>query len=117
MDVDLDRVRDRLSARGQTVAPPAVAEALEWLGYVVSDAACGLSGVEAANTVCVDAFLTGSCYGDSGGPLWGVKDGNRVQIGIVSRGFLTCVGPGMTTSYTEVNSPSVRDFVHEISGV
>lgn len=39
MDVDLDRVRDRLSARGQGLAPPAVAEALEWLGYVVSDAA------------------------------------------------------------------------------
>ena len=39
MVVDLDRVRERLSSRGQGLAPQAVAEALEWLGYVVSDAA------------------------------------------------------------------------------
>ena len=36
--VDLVRVRERLSAQGQQAEPAAVAAALEWLGYLVSDA-------------------------------------------------------------------------------
>lgn len=39
MAVDLDEVRARLSEQGQQVTPVAVAEALAWLGHVVSDAA------------------------------------------------------------------------------
>ncbi len=35
---DLERVRERLSARGVAATPASVAEALEWLGHVVSDA-------------------------------------------------------------------------------
>lgn len=38
MAVDLDEVRARLSARGQQPRPAEVAEALAWLGHVVSDA-------------------------------------------------------------------------------
>ena len=38
MTVDLVRVRERLSAQGQQAEPAAVAAALEWLGYLVSDA-------------------------------------------------------------------------------
>lgn len=37
MGVDLDEVRARLSALGQQPRPAEVAEALAWLGYVVSD--------------------------------------------------------------------------------
>lgn len=38
MPIDLDEVRARLSARGLPARPAEVAEALGWLGYVVSDA-------------------------------------------------------------------------------
>lgn len=38
MSIDLDEVRTHLSGRGDAVSAAAVAEALEWLGYVVSDA-------------------------------------------------------------------------------
>lgn len=38
MAVELERVRARLSARGVGATPASVAEALEWLGHVVSDA-------------------------------------------------------------------------------
>lgn len=38
MAVDLDEVRARLSARGEQPRPTEVAEALAWLGHVVSDA-------------------------------------------------------------------------------
>ncbi len=38
MTVDLDQVRERLSAQGRPAEPTSVAAALEWLGYVVSDA-------------------------------------------------------------------------------
>lgn len=39
MAIDLDEVRARLSALGQPPRPAEVADALAWLGYVVSDAA------------------------------------------------------------------------------
>ena len=38
MAIDLDRVRERLSSLGRSADPVSVASALEWLGYVVSDA-------------------------------------------------------------------------------
>ena len=38
MRVELDEVRARLSERGEAATPVAVAEALGWLGHVVSDA-------------------------------------------------------------------------------
>ncbi|WP_040162387.1 TadA family conjugal transfer-associated ATPase [Nigerium massiliense] len=38
MAIDLDEVRGRLSAQGQQATPVAVADALRWLGHVVSDA-------------------------------------------------------------------------------
>jgi len=38
VSVDLDRVRERLSSQGKAAEPTSVAAALEWLGYVVSDA-------------------------------------------------------------------------------
>lgn len=38
LSVDLDQVRARLSARGEPARPAEVAEALAWLGQVVSDA-------------------------------------------------------------------------------
>jgi trypsin len=78
---------------------------------VVSDANCGLSGVEAATQVCAAALLKDSCQGDSGGPLfWKGALGQRIQIGVVSHGFL-CAIPEFPGSYGEVNNPQMRAFI------
>ncbi|HVT76590.1 MAG TPA: serine protease [Acidimicrobiales bacterium] len=78
---------------------------------VVSDANCGLSGVEADTQVCAAALLKDSCQGDSGGPLfWKGPLGQRIQIGVVSHGFL-CAIPEFPGSYGEVNNPQMRDFI------
>jgi secreted trypsin-like serine protease len=50
-----------------------------------------------------------TCQGDSGGPLFTQVSGTYTQIGITSGGFGCAVGkPGI---YTEVNNPSIRDFI------
>jgi trypsin len=79
---------------------------------VVSDANCGLSGVEADTQVCAAALLKDSCQGDSGGPLfWKGALGQRVQIGVVSHGLL-CAIPEFPGSYGEVNNPQMRGFIN-----
>jgi secreted trypsin-like serine protease len=50
-----------------------------------------------------------SCQGDSGGPLFTQVSGKYTQIGIVSSGY-GC-GAGTPGIYTEVNNPSIRDFI------
>jgi trypsin len=80
---------------------------------VVSDANCGLSGVEAATQVCASALLKDSCQGDSGGPLfWKGPAGQRIQIGVVSHGFL-CAIPEFPGSYSEVNNSQMRAFINQ----
>ena len=80
---------------------------------VVSDANCGLSGVEADTQVCAAALLKDSCQGDSGGPLfWKGPLGQRVQIGVVSHGFL-CAIPEFPGSYGEVNNAQMRAFINQ----
>ncbi|MEY2472404.1 MAG: trypsin [Actinomycetota bacterium] len=85
---------------------------------VVSDTNCGLSGIEADTQVCAAALLKDSCQGDSGGPLfWKGPLGQRIQIGIVSHGFLCAISqfPG---SYGEVNNPQMRGFINQfVAGV
>ena len=50
-----------------------------------------------------------TCQGDSGGPLFAQVSGKYTQIGITSTGIGCAVSnPGI---YTEVNNPSIRDFI------
>jgi trypsin len=80
---------------------------------VVGDTNCGLSGIEAATQVCAAALLKDSCQGDSGGPLfWKGPLGQRVQIGVVSHGFL-CAIPEFPGSYGEVNNAQMRAFINQ----
>jgi secreted trypsin-like serine protease len=59
----------------------------------------------------------GTCYGDSGGPLFAKKNGHYTQIGIVSQAgsWPPCGGNFVADSYTEVNStagnPSISEFI------
>ncbi len=86
---------------------------------VVSDANCGegAAGSDAAlTTVCAAALLKDSCQGDSGGPLFWKSGTQRIQIGIVSHGFL-CAIPQFPGAYSEVNNPSIRSFITQWAGV
>jgi trypsin len=86
---------------------------------VVSDADCG-EGAEgsaaALTTVCASALLKDSCQGDSGGPLFWKSGTQRIQIGIVSHGFL-CAIPGFPGAYSEVNNSQIRGFITQWTGV
>ena len=87
---------------------------------VVSDSKCRnrnfVYGFNADTGVCAGEFLTDSCYGDSGGPLWGVKNGGRVQIGIVSYG-VSCAVPDFPGVYSEVNNIDIRAFITQVANV
>jgi secreted trypsin-like serine protease len=85
---------------------------------VVSDDDCALPnpGFDAPTGVCAAEFLTDSCNGDSGGPLWALKSGARIQIGIVSYGN-SCAVPESPGVYSEVNNPSIRSFISGFAGV
>lgn len=60
-----------------------------------------LSKICAENQICsLDPMNeTGTCFGDSGGPI--ICDG--FQIGVLSSGGKTCVGPLVVTVYTRVD--------------
>jgi secreted trypsin-like serine protease len=85
---------------------------------VVGDQQCMASttSTEAITTVCAQAFGKDSCQGDSGGPLFAKIGAQRIQIGVVSRGFLCAVpqNPGM---YSEVNNGDIRGFISANAGV
>ncbi len=87
---------------------------------VVSDADCDFAysgDVTVETQVCAGAKGIDSCQGDSGGPLFGTTaSGEFVQVGIVSWGFF-CGKQHFPGVYTEVNSPTVRDWITEVSGV
>jgi secreted trypsin-like serine protease len=57
-----------------------------------------------------------TCQGDSGGPMWVTTDAGRRQIGITSFGD-GCGARGFPGVYTEVNSPSIYDFIVTASTV
>lgn len=85
----------------------------------VSDADCQkayrgsiLTDVE----VCAGERGADSCQGDSGGPLFGVVAGERVQVGVVSRGIM-CAKQRWPGVYAEVNSQPIRDFIRDTAGV
>lgn len=85
---------------------------------VVDDAGCGNSAgsKEALTTVCAEGFLKDSCQGDSGGPLFWKSGSQRIQIGVVSHGFL-CAIPSFPGAYSEVNNASIRSFITQYAGV
>jgi len=86
----------------------------------VADGSCttnGLMGFQPDSEICAEALLGDSCQGDSGGPLFGTTaDGRRVQVGIVSYG-LGCATPEFPGVYSEVNNPSVHNFITTTAGL
>jgi trypsin len=86
---------------------------------VVNDTNCGEGepgSIAAQTTVCAAALLKDSCQGDSGGPLFWKSGSQRIQIGIVSHGFL-CAIPGFPGAYSEVNNSQIRGFITQWTGV
>jgi trypsin len=85
---------------------------------VVADGECGQTnvGFDPATGVCAAALLKDSCQGDSGGPLFATKDGERVQIGVVSYGF-SCGIPRFPGVYSEVNNAAIRSWITTTAGV
>ncbi len=57
-----------------------------------------------------------SCTGDSGGPLFANNGSEYVVVGIASHG-LGCAQKDYPIIYTEVNAPSIRNFITRHSGV
>ncbi len=57
----------------------------------------------------------GACYGDSGGPLFAVKNSQYRQIGITSFG-IGCATSRYRGVFAEVNSPKIRTFIRRVSG-
>ncbi len=87
---------------------------------VVSDAECDFaySGSIATDIeVCAGEKNVDSCGGDSGGPLFATTtSGDYVQVGVVSWGF-KCGKQHFPGVYAEVNSPLIRDWITEVSGI
>jgi secreted trypsin-like serine protease len=105
------------STTGQASFPDALREVVV---PVVADARCdelnhGL--VTPETQLCAGEKGIDSCGGDSGGPLFATTSGGtRIQVGIVSWG-IGCAKNRYPGVYTEVNSPTVRDFIADVAGV
>jgi secreted trypsin-like serine protease len=54
----------------------------------------------------------GTCNGDSGGPLLELRDGEYVQVGIVSWGIEGCVAPNRPGVFTRVSG--VKDWIDQM---
>ena len=85
---------------------------------VVGDQNCmgSTTSTEAITTVCAEALGKDSCQGDSGGPLFAKIGAQRIQVGVVSRGFL-CAFYSQAGMYSEVNNASIRGFITSTAGV
>jgi secreted trypsin-like serine protease len=105
------------STTGQASFPT---ELREVVVPVVADAPCdkayhGFVTVE--TQLCAGQKGLDSCGGDSGGPLFATTSGDtEIQVGIVSFG-IGCAKNRFPGVYTEVNSPTVRDFIEDVAGV
>jgi len=62
--------------------------------------------------VCAGVTGKDSCQGDSGGPLVTLRDGAKVQVGIVSWGR-GCALDGYPGVYTNVADPAVNQYITE----
>ena len=87
---------------------------------VVSDTTCDTAYhgfVTVETQLCAGQKGIDSCGGDSGGPLFATtSSGTFVQVGIVSYG-IGCAKQRFPGVYTEVNSPTVREFIADFAGV
>ena len=105
------------STTGQASFPDALREVVV---PVVDDATCDTAyhGFVTVDTqLCAGEKGIDSCGGDSGGPLFATtSSGDYIQVGIVSYG-IGCAKQHFPGVYTEVNSPTVRDFIAEVAGV
>lgn len=89
---------------------------------VVSDASCFRAygsdpSIKMGLTLCAGTEGLDSCQGDSGGPMFAVEGPGRwVQLGVVSSGE-GCALFGFPGLYTEVNSPQLRTWVRNNTGL
>jgi secreted trypsin-like serine protease len=105
------------STTGQASFPD---ELREVVVPVVGDAECDFAYhgfVTVETQLCAGQKGIDSCGGDSGGPLFATTtSGDVIQVGIVSYG-IGCAKQRFPGVYTEVNSPTVRDFIADVAGV
>ncbi|WGD37521.1 serine protease [Lysinibacter sp. HNR] len=73
-----------------------------------------VSGMFTDKNICAGRAGIGSCYGDSGGPLFKKIGSDFYQIGVVSRGGGTCAQPGEPGIYA---STSVTSFLEDMEQV
>jgi secreted trypsin-like serine protease len=80
---------------------------------IVSDEQCKrayLGGVFKYKMVCAGQKDRGTCFGDSGGPLFATVDGRPREIGILS--FTAgCAAKGFPAVFTEVSAPPIGNFI------
>ena len=100
------------TAKGRPVYPDILQKVVV---PVVGDGPCQdvyKKKLDASTMVCAGELAMDSCFGDSGGPLFGIENGVPVQVGITSwgQGCATKRFPGV---YTEVNSPAIRDWIDD----
>ena len=105
------------STTGQASFPD---ELREVVVPVVDDATCDFAYqgfVTVETQLCAGMKGIDSCGGDSGGPLFATTSGGtEIQVGIVSYG-IGCAKQHFPGVYTEVNSPTVREFIADVAGV
>jgi secreted trypsin-like serine protease len=105
------------STTGQASFPDGLREVVV---PVVDDATCDFAYhgfVTVETQLCAGAKGIDSCGGDSGGPLFATTSGGvEIQVGIVSYG-IGCAKQRFPGVYTEVNSPTVREFIADVAGV
>lgn len=86
-----------------------------WSHVACAQVQTGATGVDVDSEVCADGEEgRGACSGDSGGPLMRVVDGQKWQIGVVSRGPLPCAVGSVPTIYSW--TPAWFSAIRETTG-
>ena len=81
---------------------------------MVSDGSCAsIWGAlfDTASMVCAGGGTTGTCNGDSGGPLMVLRGPYWVTAGITSFGSSPCAQPGVPGVYTRLGAPAIATWV------